>query len=65
MGTQPLQVIKLIFNVQCRPEFNVTPWHTNGEAELQESKGSPVAVIFLEVLEAWLQLFCHGQGIFG
>lgn len=44
--------------VQCHP-----PWHTNGEAELQESKGSPVAVIFLEVLEAWLQLFCHGQGI--
>lgn len=40
-------------------------WHTDGDAELQEGKGSPVAVIFLEVLEAWLQLFCHGRGIFG
>lgn len=42
------------------PPLCATPWHADGEAELQEGKGSLVAVIFLEVIEAWLQLFCHG-----
>lgn len=61
---------KLIFTVvglvPYHPQFNATPCLTEEEAEARKVKGIYlVAVIFLEVTEAWLQSFGHDQEIFG